>query len=451
MGWNNSFTSRPPVENMPMDPIPVKPYSVAEISDRLKATIATDPMLNSVYVIGEIIEIKINSGSGHAYFTIADKSAALVPGNKQVLRCVMWRGRVATLKVLPKIGNEVVLFGKITIYEPSSSYNFSVESLRYQGEGDLAKKIEEIRRKLREEGLTDPSRKKPLPLLPRTIGIISGQETAALRDIFKQIQDRYPHVDVIFAPARMQGEGSAVSVINAINEIIKPQYAIDVLIIARGGGSQEDLMAFNDMDLARRVADIPIPVVTGIGHEIDHPVVDDVADVAAATPTDAAKLVLPDVEELAANIQGKFIYLESRVKSTLQNLSGRLQLVSERPFFRDPQVLLEAKSIYLDDLNQMLRDGLRSVLDISWDSFRGIPDLEPQFQMYFQKVSSRMENISSRFLAYSPLATLKRGFSVVYHNGKILASSRNLHPDDEIRIQFHDGERNAKVLPDIFL
>lgn len=420
------------------------PWSISQIAARIKDNIKADSFLQNIYIIGEITDLTKNSSSGHIYFSITDKNERSSKG-KAVLRGIIWKGKAQLIKKIPSVGDEVLILGSIDIYAPHSGYNIIVDAIQYAGEGDLLKKIELIRKRLREEGLTAPERKKRLPRLPRKIGIIAGANTAAFRDIIKQVNDRYPHVDFILAPATMQGKQSPQSVMRAIDEIIKDQYAIEVLIIARGGGSQEDLNAFNDEALARKIASVPIPVVTGIGHEVDHPVVDDVADVAAATPTDAAKIVLPDIEEIEQQLQMRFHHLRSSVNQIYEKGAARLEYLSDKPFFKDPYQLIETRYHYLDDLHGRLRDSLRYIIDTTRDQYTSIPDMEFLFERIYRSNENRFLNLQSRLDAYSPLATLKRGYSVVYQNKKILSSVKKIKKEDEIEVHLKDGKVSASV------
>lgn len=415
-------------------------FSVNYIVSRIQDNIKNDSSLQNIYVLGEITEFKQNSSSGHIYFSITDKNPEYTGKGKAVLRGAMWKSKAYNIKKLPSIGDEVIVMGSIDIYAPSSGYNLIAESFQYAGEGDLYKEIEKIRKRLREEGLTDPSRKKKLPVLPKKIGIISGMNTAALKDILKQIEDRYPYVDLVLAPAIMQGEKSPISIMNAVDEIIKNKYSIEILIIARGGGSQEDLSAFNDETLARKIASVSVPVITGIGHEVDHPIIDDVADVAAATPTDAAKLALPDVNELTRQLQIRFQYLESSVQQIYEKSTSRYEFLADKPFYKDPYKLIETRYHYLDDLQNRLKDSLRYVIDTSLDSFHQLSEIDYLFERILKNAENRYMNTQSRLEAYAPLATLKRGYSVAYHNKHIISSIKNLKKNDMLEIQMIDGK-----------
>lgn len=423
-----------------------KQYSVYGITRRVDERLTGDDELREVIVIGEITQITRHS-SGHIYLTLADKEHP--PGvpakQKATLRCTFFRFANQYLKFKPQKGNEVAVRGSISVYYPAGNYSFNIRSMRDLGEGNLYQKIQELRRRLFNEGLFDPARKKPLPLLPKRIGIVTGENTAALRDIQKQIADRYPHVEVILSPALMQGEAAPAGIVRALKRIDQPEHGCELIILARGGGSVEDLMAFNDESVVYAVAECRLPVVTGIGHQVDHPVVDDAADVAAATPTDAAKTALPDLRELYDDLSHSEELLNLRIQNLISYYSEKLNLIGQKPFFKDPYVLIEEHYMRLDDFERRMYDSLGEKILREKELLNSFSEINLLFERKFNRDQTLLERLNERLLAYSPLGTLKRGYTLSYRNGELKKKAAAFKKSDKINVRFHDGSVTAAV------
>ena len=417
-------------------------FSVYEVTRLIDRQISI-PELQNIAIVGEITEYK-GMPSGHAYFTLEDKySENKESQKKSILKCTLWKNHRERLGFNPKIGDEVQVVGSISLYYQRGQYNFNARSLQKLGAGNLLIKIQELRQKLIKEGVIDPKLKKPLPKLPLKIGIVTGMQTAALKDIVKQITDRYPYVNVLISPALMQGEDSADSIAAALNEIGLAKYGCDLVILSRGGGSPEDLASLSDEKVARAIFNCPVPVISGIGHEIDHPISDDVADVQAATPTDAAKIALPIVNDLLLSLEGVAKRLNENINNRIKLYKERLRRLSEKRVLGEPESLLQDNYHKLDELEDDLSESIRRKIQYLRDSIGRLPDLSYLCTHIFAEKKSRYIRLEEKLLAFSPLATLKRGYSLTYQNGKLLRSVKSLDREQSIEIKLYDGNFTA--------
>ena len=277
-----------------------RPYSVGELTRALRNTL--EPRFRDVWVAGEVANLR-RQASGHVYFSLKDDEA--------VLSAVMWASQARRLKFELAEGQEVLARGFVEIYPPHGKYQLVVQEVEPRGAGALAVLLQQVKERLAADGLLDPARKRPLPFLPRRVGVATSPTGAALRDFLRVLHGRFPSMPVLVAPCRVQGEGAAATVCSAVKALCRS--GVDVVVVTRGGGSQEELCAFNDERLARVIAACPVPVVSAVGHEVDVTVADLVADVRAATPTHAAQLVVPVRDELRAALAGHRAHLERAV------------------------------------------------------------------------------------------------------------------------------------------
>lgn len=430
-------------------------FSVGEISRILEARIKNTPELQDVWVRGEITSCQKHASSGHIYITLSDSSAAekssasggRSTNNRATLRCNYFRFSQTQLDFELKAGLEVELFGSVGIYAPQSSYSLTVKRVQKVGAGDLLQKLQKIRERLLKEGLVKTAEtRRPLPLLPRRVGIVTGAGTAAFRDMLKQALERYPNAEIILAPAQVQGEDAPRSIVAAITEIQKSQWRCDVVIVGRGGGSAEDLMAFSDEAVCRAMATCPLPIVSAVGHQIDHPISDDVSDYAAATPTDAARAVFPIVEDLRQKVWQSLKRASNAVEGELRVLQERFLRTSEKEFWEKPYVLVEEQSRWLDELESRLHYTFNNIVQISTNSLQKLTPLSVLISQKIQLTRAKLEITTGRFEAFSPMATLKRGYSVVYSKGKIVTDSVALAKGDRIEVRLSKGSATAEVL-----
>lgn len=420
-------------------------YTVAEICRIIENKIKTTPELQDVWVRGEITSYQKHASSGHIYMTLSD-TATKETTPRPTIRCTYFRYAQTALDFELKAGIEVEVLGSTGIYAPQSSYNLLVKKVRKIGTGDLLQRLQQIRERLLKEGLVKIDNRRSLPLLPRRVGIVTGAGTAAYRDMLKQVVERYPNAEIVLAPAQVQGEQAPASIIAALKEIQKPQWRCDVVIVGRGGGSAEDLMAFNDEAVCRAIATCRIPVVSAVGHQIDHPISDDVADYAAATPTDAARQVFPVVAELHNQVEQLLRRASAAVEAELRVLQERFLRTAEKEFWEKPYLLVEDQARWLDELESRLHYHFRHIMQSATSALNRLPSLDMLLGQKLRLLRAGFDGVTGRFEAYSPLATLRRGYSVIYKEGKIITTAARLKKGDIINLRLADGETDAQVL-----
>ncbi len=386
--------------------------SVYELTRRIKSVLESD--FKAVTVTGEISNLKRHS-SGHIYFTIKDEKASI--------SATIWRSRAAYLTFTPQEGMKVIARGSITVYEVQGKYQLDVVSLKPLGIGELQIAFEKLKQKLAAEGLFDPQHKKNLPEYPERIGIVTSPTGAAIQDIINIISRRFPSVEIILYPVKVQGAGAAEEIAEAIFDFNKFG-KVDVLIVGRGGGSIEDLWAFNEELVARAIFNSKIPIISAIGHEIDFTIADFVSDLRAPTPSAAAELVVRDRYELIDNIRN-FLYTmqQSLINKVDDNRSYIAGLVSSYAF-NNPIDKVRQFSQRIDELERLL--------NIS-------------FIHKFKSTKQYIAGLSDRMNSLNPKNVLKRGYAIVYKNYHIVESSCNLTLADDINIKFKDGNVDASV------
>jgi exodeoxyribonuclease VII large subunit len=389
--------------------------SVSQLTALLKGTV--EESFSSVWVAGEISNFS-QPQSGHAYFTLKDDAAQL--------RAVLWRTTAARLKLQLHDGLEVVCHGRLDVYPPRGSYQLVVDQLQPKGMGALELALRQLRDKLIKEGLFDRARKRALPPFPRRIGVVTSPTGAAVRDFLQVLARRWRGVDVLIFPARVQGDGAAGEVVSAIRTANAVAPSLDVLVIARGGGSLEDLWCFNEEPVVRAIAKSRVPTVSAIGHEIDVTLADLAADVRALTPSEAAERVVPASEEVADWVRGLGLRLRMALTGRLTHLRHRLDALASRPALRCPQdgVLLRARRI--DELSTRLHATVRSNL---------------------RERQAALAAIAGKLEALSPLAVLGRGYSLTYDEAshRLITSTDELRSGQRIATRFQRGRAVSRV------
>lgn len=389
-------------------------YTVGYITAYIRDKLERDRQLQDLWLEGEIFNWR-PAASGHIYFTLKDSQASI--------RCVIWRSNANRLIYTPSRDGEAVLaHGRISVYEAGGAYQFYVDDLEPVGQGALYAEFERIKARLAAEGLFDPARKRPLPPFPRRIGVVTSPDAAALRDILNVLRRRFPLAEVILSPTQVQGEDAPRQIIAALQTISRQP--VDVIILTRGGGSIEDLWAFNDEAVARAVADCPVPVVSGVGHEIDFTIVDFVADVRAPTPSAAAELVSPEVEELARNLADLQKALLDAVQNRLAQARDRLEAQTWALQRLSPQVRLNSYRQQVDTLTARAGQAVRHTLSLH---------------------RSRLTALTARLEALNPQAVLSRGYAIVQKEGQIVHRTAQVAPGDSISVQVSDGTFGATV------
>jgi exodeoxyribonuclease VII large subunit len=392
-------------------------FSVSGVTAYIKSRLESDLTLRDLWLEGEISNWR-KAPSGHLYFTLKDPDASI--------RCVMWRSTVPRLSYLPAGDGEAVLaHGHVSVYEQSGQYQFYVDELEPVGLGALHAQFEQLKARLAQEGLFDEARKRPPPTFPRRIGVVTSPVGAALRDILNVLRRRYPLAEVILSPTQVQGEDAPPQIVSALGALSHVE-GVDVIILARGGGSLEDLWAFNDERVARAVVASPIPVVCGVGHETDFTIADFVADLRAPTPSAAAELVTPDQDELARHLRLVVAQLLSAAGEAIAErrrlLAGEVRALRRL----SPQTWIDQRRQRVDDLSHVAQTDIAHQLSLGRE---------------------RLSGLSSRLSALNPEATLARGYAIIRHEGDTRVVSRvgQVSPGDRLSVRVSDGEFKSVV------
>lgn len=390
-------------------------FSVRELTLYIKRLLERDQNLVAVWVRGEISNFKWHT-SGHLYFTLKDETTQL--------KCVMFRSAAARLRFRPDNGMAVMVYGNVSVYERDGSYQLYCEEMEPAGVGALHLQFEQLKARLTAEGLFDPEAKRALPLLPRKVGLVTAPTGAAIRDMITVSRRRLPGVHLIIAPATVQGADAPSSLVRALQMVAEID-GVDVVIIGRGGGSLEDLWAFNSEVLARAIRACPVPVVSAVGHETDYTIADFAADVRAATPSAAAELVVPSRSALAGRVDGLQLRLAQGARRVVERKRARLRALAERPVLLRPQGRLLQDRQRLDELVRRL-------------GFAGGRMTETNRQ--------RLRGLAGRLDALSPLAVLSRGYAITRdENDRVLKEASATTVGAAVRVMLHKGQLHCRV------
>ena len=390
-------------------------WTVGELTGYIKELFDIDFRLRDLDVAGEISNFT-RARSGHLYFTIKDEDAQL--------KCVMWRTSAHRLHFDPQDGDAVVVHGRISVYEASGAYQLYADSIEPEGRGDLALAFERLKEKLADEGLFDPQHKKAIPGFPKKIGLVTSADAAALRDILIVLQRRDPLVKVLLAPTLVQGNEAPPQIVQAICWL-DGRDDIDLIILARGGGSMEDLWAFNDESVARAIYAVEKPLITGVGHETDFTIADFVSDLRAPTPSAAAELAVPDLSELPAALAQTSDRLEATVNKQVEQAKWQLRAQLQSLLYLSPTAKLDSLLQRVDAVHMRLENGINR---------------------YLERTQSALALADSHLQAVNPQTTLARGYAIVRHkDGRIVSSVEHVKKDDWLEVQVADGSFTATV------
>ncbi len=379
--------------------------TVTELTGKIKQTIEEN--FSEVSVVGELSNFKAHV-SGHWYFTLKDSAAQI--------SCTMWKGMNSYVFFTPKDGMKIIATGRLTVYPPRGSYQIEVRSMKPAGVGELQKAFEELKRKLYEEGLFDESHKKKIPVFPQKIGIVTAIDGAALQDMINIAKRRYPLVELMVVPTKVQGEGSAREIVEGI-KLLNKRKDVDVIIVGRGGGSLEDLWSFNEEIVARAIYNSVIPVISGVGHEVDFTIADFVSDLRAPTPSAAMEIATPEKSEITGFLNNFVTDAYQKLRQKKDNYVNRVSSFLKSYGFRIPYDLVRNKTQLLDNILSKLQLNIENKLN-------------------FEK--NRLTLTEKLIESYNVEHVLRRGFTLVRQNGKLVSRSGYLAPKDEFNIQFYD-------------
>jgi len=396
--------------------LPPEPKTITEINAYIKCLIEEEALLQDVYAVGEISNFKNHYATGHYYLTLKDENSEI--------RAIMFRSYANKIKFKPQDGMRVIVHGRIGVYAQAGSYQMYIDSMQPDGIGDLHLAFEQLKAKLNSEGLFDASHKKELPQYPGAIGIITSSTGAAIRDIIKVATRRYPCAKLVLFPSLVQGNDAPLELIKGIEyfNIIKN---VDVIIIGRGGGSIEDLWAFNDEALARAVYNSKIPVISAVGHEIDYTICDFVADVRAATPSHAAEIATPDISEILYRLNSFKDRALDAIVDNIGSYRAQLDSLSSSKVFTKPLTMLDVPTLKLSGITEKL---LSSAMN----------DVREKRERFI--------SINSKLLALNPMAVLSRGYGAVFnHDNNVVKSINDININDKITVKLNDGDFCATV------
>ena len=435
-----------------------KVWSVSELTTRIRDLLESE--FHDIWVEGEISNCH-EAQSGHLYFTLKDARAQV--------RCVCFRNQFRLLKFRPEDGLHVTVRGSVSVYEPRGEYQIYVEHVEPVGLGALQLAFEQLKKRLEAEGLFDPARKKPLPVLPRRIGLITSPRGAAVRDVVRILRRRFPNVHLILYPVRVQGDGAARDIVEAIGFFNRRQL-VDVLLLVRGGGSLEDLWAFNEERVARAIAAATIPIITGVGHETDFTIADFVADVRASTPSAAAEIVVRTRQEFDQHLAQLQQKMTQQIRYLLLERRNRLQELTAHRGFRRLEELLRLYRQQLDEFVARLGQVLQGRLELarrrftvaqtrmaSFDFRARIAALRARLEQRSSELRERVERLLlvrrqrlERLMVQlderSPLRVLDRGYAIVYDAaGNVVRAAEQVGIGDEIAVQLARGRLAAEV------
>ena len=393
-----------------------EPLKVSELNGYIKNIIDGDEMLANVYIKGEISNFKRHY-TGHLYFTLKDETS--------LIKCVMFKSYTNYLNFEPKDGMSVVILGSVSVFERDGVYQVYAKGMEPEGVGALYKAYEKLKAKLSEEGLFDEAHKKPIPILPRAIGVVTSKTGAVIRDIINVTTRRLPNVNIILYPAAVQGEGAAQTIVNGIKYFNKAKN-VDTIIIGRGGGSLEDLWPFNEEITARAIYESEIPIISAVGHETDFTIADFVADLRAPTPSAAGELAVPDVLEVRWKLENINKRLANSLRKKVENVRIKYDNLKNSRALKNPYDALRQKMIVCDNLYK---------------------NIENNFSLKVKDRHIKLVGFIGRLENLSPLKTMLRGYSIVENlDGKVIKSVNDLSKNDEISIRLNDGKRKAKIL-----
>ena len=388
--------------------------TVTQLNTYAKSIIEQDITLSNVFVMGEISNFVDHYRSGHLYMSIKD--------NQSVISAVMFAGNASRLKFRPENGMSVIIRGRVSIYERDGRYQLYIDDMQPDGVGALTVAFEQMKEKLSKAGLFDNEHKMRIPEIPEKIGVISSPTGAAVQDVINVLNRRYPVAEIVFAGVQVQGDSAAPTIIDAIRKLNKID--VDVIIIARGGGSAEDLWPFNDEKLAYAIYESAIPIISGVGHETDFTICDFVSDLRAPTPSVAAELAVPDIREQKYYLSALKSALDNAIETDIKEKQYNLEQLTKSSVLKNPEKIIENCELYLDTLTSKINNNFKDI---------------------FTKYSSDFTILCSKLDSLSPLKVLARGFSIAKKDENIIVNSKNLSVGDNISIQFADGNAKAKI------
>ena len=412
--------------------------SVSELTDNIKRLINSDPNLKNVCVRGEISGFK-RASSGHCYFNLKDENS--------VIPAVMFYGHASRLKFEPENGMKVLVRGYVDVYKSRGNYQLYAQRITEDGLGELHIAFEQLKKELESKGYFDDDLKKPIPKFPKKVGVVTAATGAAIRDIVTTIKRRWPLCEIILFPSLVQGNLAANNIVRQIF-VADNEFELDTLIVGRGGGSIEDLWAFNERIVAKAILVCKTPVISAVGHEIDWTIADYVADKRAATPTAAAEIAVPDIREISSKVDDFNSRANNVMAKQLNDNLDKFERIKNRPLFKNPYMIHERKVMDLDFIKGRLVSSSREMIHSNQMRLSKVKNSnvfrDPQ-SILDEKTNTLSRNID-KLKVLNPLLTIQRGYAVARSKGRVVSHAKDLNKDDEVELRFKDGKVNTRVL-----
>ena len=414
-----------------------KYITVTQLTKYIKYKIDNDQNLNEVFLKGEISNFKAHS-RGHFYFTLKDENTRI--------NAIMFSSQTKNIKFMPTDGMKVLVTGKISVFEANGAYQIYVNEMLEDGVGNLYIAYEQLKKKLADEGLFDEVHKKKIPKIPNRIGVVTAPTGAAIKDIISTIKRRWPLCEIYLFPALVQGEEAKDDIAKQIE--IADTFNLDTLIVGRGGGSIEDLWAFNEEVVARAIYSANTPIISAVGHEIDFTIADFVADLRAPTPTGAAEMAVPQVGDVANYLKQVGIRLNNTINNQIKTNRRKLNDLKNSNIFKNPIIIYQTKEMIFDNIVEKLKLNLINLTNIKEKELIKLKNsyvLQKPYQL-LDKKSNKYLQLISKLEALSPLNTLQRGYTITKSNNKVIDSSKKIKKGDRLDIEFRDGIINTEVI-----
>ncbi len=414
-----------------------KYITVTQLTRYIKYKIDNDVNLNEVFLKGEISNFKAHS-RGHFYFTLKDEGSRI--------NAIMFASSTRNIKFVPQDGMKVLVTGKISVFESTGQYQIYVNDMLEDGVGNLYIAFEQLKKKLEEEGLFREEHKKRIPKIPNRIGVVTAPTGAAIKDIISTIERRWPLAEVLLFPSLVQGEDAKEDIVRQIKRA--EEYDLDTLIVGRGGGSIEDLWPFNEEIVARAIYDCKIPVISAVGHEVDFTISDFVADLRAPTPTGAAEMAVPQLNDVVKYLNQVNIRLNNTISNQIKRNRQKLNDLINRNVMKNPITIYQTKEMIFDNTIERLKYSLVNLTNKKEKDLIRIKNsyiLQNPHKLLDNK-SNKYLQLISKLETLSPLLTLKRGYTITKVNDKVISSSKNIKKGDKLQVEFHDGVVSSEVL-----
>lgn len=412
-----------------------KYISISQLTRYIKFKFDHDEHLGHVFLRGEISNFKAHT-RGHYYFTLKDETSRI--------NAVMFSSNASKLLFRPTDGMKVLVTGRVSVYEATGGYQIYVEDMVEDGVGNLYVQFEELKKKLQQEGLFDPSKKKKIPKIPKTVGIITAPTGAAIRDILSTIKRRWPITKTILFPSLVQGASAAPEIIKQIEKA--QEFDLDVLIVGRGGGSIEDMWCFNDEQVARAIYACKIPVISAVGHEIDFTIADFVADLRAPTPTGAAEMAVPNISDFYQYFGQIELRLEQAIMTMITSKKDQLETLKESYILTNPIAMYQVKEQRFDSLFEKIHLLMNSIIANEKNNCQILKQkLENNIQKVLENEQHRYLHALNKLEILNPLLTIKRGYSITRNQDHVVTSIQQVKPHDKIEIEVTDGLIEARV------